>query len=261
MSEAQPRFRVEWGGPEHGWIDLFLHGATTFELSAGIYDPFPDMVAWVKACCSGEGTHSFVWNDESRDHRFEYCCAEQVLTIHLVSHFAPDELEWEGILSLEELHRAFYLEFFAFCDATEYNEAHWEGVSPRVLFERNLLGRPAGFLEPLLALNSTELNSFWQDLEEYGNEYGNGDGYRTPDAREEFQRIFAAVQHRLWMSLPVKYDTSAMFGPEWDQADSSRRQLLLEPHLDRRPRGHGMRPPSSYRDPELDAWPERRSIP
>lgn len=254
MIDSKPLFQIEWGGPEFGWIDFSILGEHPFALPAGIYDPFPEMVAWVKRCCLERGTQTFTWNDEAMDHVFLYQTSHRQLSILQPCYEAPPKLEWQGVVTLEELHDSFYRKFFAFCDSPDFNESHWAGMSARVLFERFSDGHPEIFIERLLEADSNSLNYFGAWLWDYCIDCGNGDGYRAAMAREDFLRTCWPPAEERWKLHYELRPCDFKFGVEWDGATPERRQELLAPLLDERHGHTEAAPPASYRDPELDAW-------
>lgn len=122
-------FRVEWGDPQMGWIDATLIGETRFEISAGCYDPFPDMIEWVRRCNMEPLPQSFLWDSERTQFLFTYERAGQHLRVEDVESGEKPNLVWGGFVSLEDLNNAFYRDFRRHIESPEFSELEWFGLT------------------------------------------------------------------------------------------------------------------------------------
>lgn len=131
-----PPFRIEWGTPVAGWIDAALVGESRFELSAGCYDPFPNMIGWVRRCNMEQWPQSFLWDAERAQFLFTYYWSGQYLRIEEVKWEEKPEQVWEGFVSLQDLNKAFYRDFWRHIEAPEFAELEWFGLTASEILGR-----------------------------------------------------------------------------------------------------------------------------
>ncbi len=160
-----PPFQVEWGCPDAGWIDIVLVGESRYEISAGCYDPFPAMLDWIKRCNGEYQAQCFIWYDEAIEHRFTYHRYCQHLRVEPLDHdgMPKPELTWDGFVSLEDLNKAFYVDFWNHLEDSEFEELAWFQLTAREILARSKdLQR---LEETLVGLGCREYGRFWTDYE------------------------------------------------------------------------------------------------
>ncbi len=154
-----PPFRIEWTNPEVGWLDAVLIGETRFGISAGCFDPFPDMIEWVRRCNMERSPQSFLWDAERAQFAFTYDRPRQHLRIENVESGEMPKIVWDGFVSLGDLNKAFYSDFWRHIEAPEFSELQWFGLT-----SGEILGRwqDVSRLEDMLVTLDRDLyEQFW----------------------------------------------------------------------------------------------------
>lgn len=157
-----PPFHVEWCNAEVGWFDATLVGEKRFGISAGINDPFPDMLEWVRRCCTDHLPQSFVWNNESIDFLFTYYGQSQYLRVEELTWNTLPEIAWDGLVSLTDLRKAFYLDFMDHIESPAFSELEWFLIPAGEILGR--FQEIPQLVESLVALDRTQYEKFWNDF-------------------------------------------------------------------------------------------------
>lgn len=222
-----PPFRIAWADPEVGWLDATLIGENRFELSAGCYDPFPDMLDWVRRCCSDRLPQSFVWNTEHVEYLFTYYWQSQYLRVEEIVWNELPKVAWDGFVSLKDLRKNFYLDFMAHVEAIDFPELEWFQISMG-----EILGRfqdvPA-FVRSLVALNRESYEKFWNDFRDLlqSLDWGHCDRSLRGEAfRIEMTKLCDLPNISTYRSMAAA--CSHRYQAEnWDSASSEKRHSIV----------------------------------
>lgn len=133
-------FHIEYRECEAGWIRIYIsaNGQTERVPASHIYDPFPDLIAWLENIITGVPVSEFTIDEEGYDAIFRFSQQDKqgVFTLHGQVPEEYHDVVPEELCLLKELLRItisprllvneFYTKFRSFVTSPAYHKDQWE---------------------------------------------------------------------------------------------------------------------------------------
>jgi len=161
---------VKFGDCDAGWISMLLtygENSLTVRLSH-IYDPLPDMLAWLEAIVIGVEECGFCVDEEGAFVNFsahKQLRADDQSRVYTVLNVAPqyDVQPLQAIMPTTDLVAVFYRAFREFADSSEYVRTQWEYLTlEQVMYEQFGMTASA-WIDSVISLESRQLQmALWR---------------------------------------------------------------------------------------------------
>lgn len=136
MEQASNTILVEFTECRYGWIyfNVKAGGCEVNIRASEVYDPFPDLIAWLEAIVAGVQECAFDMEEEGPEKRFEYRkITYKNFRFRITDNY--EEILLEAFVDSKQLVSEFYNSLKAFASSDEYqkNKSEWED---ELLWER-----------------------------------------------------------------------------------------------------------------------------
>lgn len=161
---------VKFGDCDVGWISMLLTSggrSLRFRLSH-IYDPLPDMLAWLEAITIGVEECGFRVDEEGAFVNFsahKQLRADDQSRVYTVLNVVPqyDVQPLQAIMPTTDMVAAFYRAFRTFADSPEYVREQWEYLTlEQAMYEQSGMTASA-WIDSVISLESRQLQmALWR---------------------------------------------------------------------------------------------------
>ena len=247
------RLSVTFDDCDAGWITLWLSaGLRTMRISMShLWDPLPDMLAWLEAIAVGVEKCGFAVNMEGSFMHFSATRTYVVGDWHSTLHVSPSYMAetFELRISTRELVKKVYEAFRGFAESGVYVPREWEQVTLERGIRERLNMDPNDWVESMLGKTRRELQmAIW--LADQETTRGNSSHDQTIGTSEELLELTGkAVCEHGW--LPYYWELKG-----WDEITSEQeRRTFLQECLEEyvNPMWHGY-PWPKMRSKMIEAW-------
>lgn len=184
VNKVNQNLHVKFGDCEYGWITMNLT-VDTYTLTVGlshIYDPLPDMLAWLEAIIIGVEECGFNVDEESSIVKF-FARKEfnSIIKPHLFTALSVtpdyDVKPLRLTLPTRELVKTFYQAFRDFVTSDSYLREHWEHITLKQVLNEQIGMTAEAWIDSVILLDSRQVQkALWRlDPDITANEEGHSE--------------------------------------------------------------------------------------